>query len=1076
MENFDVNIIGNPLVYQQNRLTAHAEFHTFIPGSLLEGKEELEENSGAFEEECISNRIISLDGRWKFSYAENVMKAISGFEKDSFSCHEWKEIMVPGHIQMQGYDIPHYTNVNYPWDGKEAVALGEVPKEFNPVGQYVKYFFLPEESLKAKDIEEFRLSFQGVESGAAVWLNGQYVGYFENSFDPAEFAVTRFLRPGENKLAVMVFKWTSGSWCEDQDFFRFSGIFRSVYLYVVPKLHMEDWTIRTKLDHEYKNADLQLTIKTRGKGTACISLFENKEEEGGVEVLQEIFSHEETLSNALQEEMYLSYEVKEPRLWSAENPNLYTLHLELRDEKGRLMERVAENVGFRSFEMKDGVMCLNGKRIVFKGVNRHEFSSATGRVVSDRELLQDILTMKRNNINAIRTSHYPNDVRLYELCDIYGLYLIAENNMETHGTWSVQDIKEHPEKAIPGDNELWKPMLLDRVNSCYQRDKNHPSILIWSIGNESYGGTVPRDMADKFRQLDDTRLVHYEGIFNDRRYNETSDMESQMYTSVEGIEAFLKEHRDKPFISCEYMHAMGNSCGAMHKYTQLAYREPLYQGGFIWDYIDQSITAKNCYGQTYQAYGGDFGDRPTDYQFSGNGIVYGDDRTPSPKMQEVKYNYQNIFVDFCGNGLRGLNDASEKFPSDSGEEKEEKIVVHNYFLFTSTDKFCCVAQLFHQGALVEQKEIETAVPPLESLEYVLPFAPGTEPGEYYVTVSFRLKEDCLWADKGHEIAFSQGIWVKADRESTGDDFLPEASGDDSLQIIWGTGNVGVRGKHFFALFSYGQGGLVSYRYKDKEYIHLVPKPNFWRAPTDNDYGCKQEQTAAQWKLASLYQQAQIRSAGEVEIQQDGRRVTAFQVTAEHGLATSPESFCKVSYLVYPEGKIQVTMEYDPVKELGDMPEFGMMFVLDRELSRLTWYGLGPEETYADRRHGGRLGIYHNRIEDNMARYLVPQECGNKVGVRYAKVTDEQGRGLLFQGKELSFSALPYLPHELETAKHAYELPPVHHTVVRVSLGQLGVGGDDSWWAKVHPEYHLDVSEKMSFAFSFTGILGNCETL
>ena len=524
---------------------------------------------------------------------------------------------------MEGYDVPIYTNTTYPWEADEFIKPGEVPEIFNPVASYVKYFTIPE-NMKNKRV---CISFQGVESGFALWLNGHYVGYSEDTFDPSDFELTDYIVEGENKLAVRVWKWTSSSWCEDQDFYRFSGIFRDVFLYAVPCAHVEDLSVVPTLNDTFDEGTLSVSIKADGDGIASVKLYElgdlSVEKYDRAKLLLEEFDIELRDKEICEG----SCNVKNPLLWSAEKPNLYEVKIIVKDTHGNETEFISQLAGFRRFEMVDGLMKLNGKRIVFKGVNRHEFSSITGRVPNRDEVIKDIVTMKKNNINAIRTSHYPDDSMLYELCDIYGIYMIAENNLESHGTWEAYN-KGYVDLdfVVPKDKPQWREMMLDRANSCYQRDKNHPAILIWSCGNESFGGKTIYEMSQLFRQLDKHRLVHYEGVFNDRSYNDTSDMESQMYTPVAGIEKFLAEHHEKPFICCEYTHAMGNSCGAMHKYTELTDREPRYQGGFIWDYIDQSIYKKDRYGKWFLTYGGDFGDRPTDGDFSGNGICYGGER------------------------------------------------------------------------------------------------------------------------------------------------------------------------------------------------------------------------------------------------------------------------------------------------------------------------------------------------------------------------------------------------------------------------------------------------------------------
>ena len=1047
---FDVKKIHDPKFFKENCMAAHSDHVTY------KNEAEAVEQNSSFR--------LSLDGIWKFHYAKNDAQTIPGFEAEDYNCRPWDDIRVPAHIQMEGYDIPQYANIQYPWDGREDVWRDAVPTDFNPVASYVKYFTLPEGFVK----NGLYISFQGVESGFALWLNGSYVGYSEDSFTPSEFDLTPYVKEGENKLALKVFKWTSSSWCEDQDFYRFSGIFRSVYLYTMPKVHVYDLKVQPVVAESLESADLVLDMEICGKAetveksaddakmqnvSAKITLTGSRDDskEGAAGSVSENTIFSETISfqpnntsdtirftDTGAATVHFEQEVNHPNLWSAEHPELYTLTVELLDESGNCVEYISQNIGFRRFEMKDGIMTLNGKRIVFKGVNRHEFSSKTGRAVSKEEVLQDIITMKQNNINAIRTCHYPDASGIYELCDRYGLYMIAENNLESHGSWDAASHGLVPKDTIvPGDNMDWEPMMLDRVNSCYQRDKNHPAILIWSVGNESYGGKVIFDMSEKFRALDPYRLVHYEGIFNDRRYEGTSDMESQMYTSVENIKKFLAEHKEKPFICCEYTHAMGNSCGAMHKYTDLTDTEPRYQGGFIWDYIDQSILKKDRYGQEFQAYGGDCGERPTDYNFSGNGICYGGERDASPKMQEVKFNYQNI---------------SEAF-------EEHSFTVVNKNLFADTSEYQCIVILQKNGTVVKKQKMDTNVVPLSSGSYEIPFV-IPEDAEYAVTVSFVLREDTFWAKAGHEVAFGQKVYKKEVKFA-----VPEKP----LQVVRGKVNIGVKGDDFDCLFSLLNGGLVSYRYAGKEMIEKIPMPNFWRAPVDNDNGSMAPGRYAQWKIASMY--ISHRNGGMFDnvpttVEETEHSVT---ITYTYYMPTTPAAKCQVAYTVFGDGTVETKLTYDPVEGLPDMPEFGMMFKLNADYDNVEWYGYGPEETYADRRHGAKLGIYKNKAADNMAKYLVPQECGNKVGVRYAKVTDYKGRGLLFSGDELSFSALPYTPHELENAAHPYELPQVHYTVVRVALAQMGVGGDDSWGAWVHPEYNIDVTKPLEFTFRFRGI-------
>ena len=1014
MKTFDYSLVKDPQYFKDGRMDAHSD-HTYYRDG-----EEAKEKETSFR--------YDLNGIWKFHYARNYGSAIPEFEKTEYCCKDWDDIRVPAHIQMEGYDVPQYANVQYPWEGHEDIHPGEIPEHFNPVASYVKYFEVPEE-MQGKRLF---ISFQGAESGIALWLNGHFVGYSEDSFTPSEFELTEYVKEGENKLAAQVFKWTASSWCEDQDFFRFSGIYRDVYLYTVPEVHVYDLQIRAIPDETLSAAALEIRTNTWGKGEVKITLSKD-----GETVIED--------KKALDGEEIYAWKVENPVLWSAEDPQLYDLTMEIYNESGELQEVIPQKVGFRRFEMKDGIMTLNGKRIVFKGVNRHEFSSVSGRHVSEEELRKDLKIMKQNNINAIRTCHYPDASLIYQLCDEYGIYMIDETNLESHGSWDTAEFTKDYTYVVPHDKPEWLDMLLDRANSMYQRDKNHAAILIWSCGNESFGGKDIFEMSQFFHKADPTRLVHYEGVCHDRRYNDTSDMESQMYPSVEAIKEFLAKDNSKPFVCCEYTHAMGNSCGAMHKYTDLTDTEPKYQGGFIWDYIDQSIYKKDRYGKEFQAYGGDFEERPTDYNFSGNGIAYGGNRDASPKMQEVKFNYQNI----------------------TAEVSADSVKVINKNLFVNTDIFDCKVTVAKDGKVIRKASLATAVAPLSEETYALPLAKEEKPGEYAVTVSFHLKEDKVWAEAGHEVAFGQYIYkVEA----------PKKACPEGVEVIRSTHNIGVRGTHFEVLFSVLNGGLVSYKYAGKEMIEAIPKPNFWRAPTDNDCGNLMGMRYGQWKIASMYLSHKDFRKGpygpgnvpEVEVNEK-----TVKVTYTYLMPTTPTSECKLSYEVFGDGRVKTTLTYDPVKELGDMPEFGVIFKFNADYDRVEWYGLGETETYSDRKKGAKLGIYANKVADNMARYMVPQECGAKEEVRWAKITDRKGRGMLFEMDEhngpMMFSALPYTPHEMENAMHPYELPEVHYTVVRAAKGQMGIGGDDSWGARTHEEYLLKTDKKMEFSFVFKGL-------
>lgn len=1090
MQNFNLSMIDDPAVFKINVLPARSD--TVIC-----------DKSGR-------PARLSLHGMWKFHYAENPSSAVAGFEQPDMDVSGWKEIPVPSNIQMEGYDAPAYVNSQYPWDGREDLATGQAPRIFNPTAQYVTFFEVPE-SWRNMGV---RIRFHGVESGFALWLNGVFVGYSEDSFTPSEFDLTPYLTQGVNRLAVLDFKFTNGSWLEDQDMYRLSGIFRDVEIYPVPEVHMEDVHLTADLDETFTKGILDGMIRISGdtdgakllwelyeKGTARpdavkkIAFPMDRRCGGGEETVSRMLVH---ANGAIFQGARIHLEVPQVSGWSAEVPWLYELRLKLLSKDGTVLETAQELVGFRHFEMKDGIMCLNGRRIVFNGVNRHEFSCDTGRTPRREDVEKDVRIMKQHNINAIRTSHYPNASIIYRLADLYGLYMIAETNMETHGSWCYPACRD--EEKLPNDHQEYLPMMLDRVNSQYERDKNHPAILIWSCGNESFGGSVIHRMSERFRALDPTRLVHYEGIMHDRRYNDTSDMESQMYTSAADVEHFLEAHPDKPFILCEYTHSMGNSNGGMHRYIELSERNPRFQGGFIWDFVDQAIRRKNRYGEEYLAYGGDCGERPTDYEFSGNGIIDAT-RRPYGKIQEVKYNYRTV----------------------SAQVSRDSVRVINKNLFVPTSVYDCVVAVEREGELLFRAPLETDVAPLSEKTYPLPADASVMEavGEYVVTVSFFLRADTLWEKKGYEIAFGQNVFtvgapLPSDLKEIPKHSMEEAgraglhtlgadrtkTGADALAVVEGKMNLGVRGAHFEVLFSALKGGLVSYRFGGKELIDEIPRPNFWRAPVSNDAGNRMAARMGIWKLASDYQEFSDPEKGifDTTPDEDGmypkisRTGDYVEITWKKylpvlsaGSDTAAASMgcvtCMTTYRVFADGTVRCILDYDPVCKLPPMPEFGWMFAVSADYSHVTYYGNGPQENHCDRREGVKLGVYSAEVSDMVERYLVPQETGNRTGVRWAKITDRTGHGVMVRAAgfpdcqdaeasipgTMEFSVLPYSPDLLENAKHAYELPKVHRTYIRCSLKQMGVAGDDSWGARPHPEYMLPNDRRLVFAVDFKGI-------
>lgn len=992
--------LSDTSVFAVNRVEAHSDHKYYLT----------KEEADAGEMKLIQN----LNGNWKFSFALNPSSRVKEFYKPEFDCYSWKDIKVPGHIQLQGYDKPQYINTMYPWDGHSSLRPPEISEEYNPVGSYVKYFTI-NENMQGKPIY---ISFQGVESAFYLWLNGEFIGYSEDSFTPAEFDLTDYIKEGENKLAVEVYKRSTGSWLEDQDFWRFSGIFRDVYLYAIPKTHIQDLFVKTELDKEYKNAVLKLDLKVKGnlKGTIDLELLDKDKS-----VI--IISKGSSLANT----MSLELNVKNIKPWSAENPYLYTLFIVIKDEERNIVEVVSQSVGFRKFEMINKVMHINGKRIIFKGINRHEFNCRKGRAIGKEDMLWDIKFLKQNNINAVRTSHYPNQSYWYELCDQYGIYVIDETNLETHGSWQKMGVVK-PDWVIPDSKEEWLDIVLDRAISMVERDKNHPSILIWSCGNESFGGENIYRISEYFRKKDPSRLVHYEGIFHDRRFNETSDMESRMYAKVFEIEEYLNNNPEKPYISCEYMHAMGNSCGAMHKYIELESKYELYQGGFIWDYMDQFLVKKDRFGKEFLAYGGDFDDRPTDYNFCGNGIVYAN-RIPSPKAQEVKRLYQNLKLVVDKRGAK----------------------IKNENLFIDTSDYVLEYSLNFNGKEIYKASTDTIIKAGEEkyVEFKLPEV--NKPGEYAVNASFKLKNDVPWAEAGHNVAFGQYVY-----SLKGKSVYREPN---KLTVIHGDINIGVKNKDFSVLFSRQEGGIVSLRYEGKEMITRTPMPIYWRAMTDNDRGNNLPFRCGQWLQASMFQRCI-----DVKVIEDKYSIT---IEYTYALPTIPESEVKVSYTVYDNDEIKVKCNYKGVEGLPELPIFGLAFKLSADYDTFKWYGMGPEENYIDRLHGAYLGIFEKSVMENVSKYIVPQESGNHTGVRWAKIKDKNGFGIEFLSEDNPFElgVSPYTAFELQNALHHHELPPINYTIVTIAARQMGVGGDDSWGAPVHEEYLIDSSKDINFEFT-----------
>lgn len=1010
---------NNPQIFQLNRQKATA---AFIPHQTRKDALTKRDQESVFYQD--------LNGQWLFKWYDKPSERLIDFYKTEQSYNDWNYIQVPGHWQLQGYDYPQYTNVTYPWIEHDQIEAPYAPTNYNPVGQYVKKFEVSHEQLTMPT----EICFEGVESAFYVWLNGDFVGYSEDTFTPATFDLTPYLIEGENNLAVEVYRWSDASWLEDQDFWRLSGIFRDVYLLRKPNTHVTDIFVKHSLDDEYQDATLTLEVEFK----------DYYGEKPTLQVEASLLDHNErhVLNKELGQTVYLDDSdkvtlhafVDNPAKWSAESPYLYQLLLEVTDKENQLVEVIKVPVGFRRFELKDGLMMLNGKRIVFKGVNRHEFQADRGRAVTEQDMIDDILLMKQYNVNAVRTSHYPNHPRWYDLCNEYGLYVIDETNLETHGTWHYG--QRGLGGAIPGSRAEWKDNVLDRVNSMFQRDKNHPSVLIWSLGNESFGGDNFIHMADLLRQLDSSRLIHYEGTFHYRDSDQCSDVESTMYISPEGIEAYARkdEPNKKPYILCEFSHAMGNSLGNFYKYTELFDRYPILQGGFIWDWKDQALRHRTADGTRYLAYGGDFGESPHDLNFAGNGVIFADGQV-SPKLPEVKKCYQNIDV--------------TAIDLSSGQFK-----INNKYLFTSLEAFKLRWSVQENGRNLFGGETTIDVAPLSStviqLDYKLPTKEQLT-DEHVLTLSFIEQNKSKWAEKDHEVAFEQFILP-----TLMDRILIEEKRFDEIVVSEELDHIRILTNNREIHINKTTGFIDHFSHKGTYVINQPLLPHFWRALTDNDRGNHLRQRSGVFEKTG-----ESRIVG-LQLKEEQQR---YIVRAHMLYPDLNHTRVILKYTIDHAGAIEIDYQLIPGEGLPDLPVIGLLTSLDSSFNLLKWYGKGPHETYWDRQRGAKLGRFDDTVNHRLTPYLIPQESGNITEVRELLLHDEEGTGLFISSSHpIEVSALPYHPEQLEQAMHAYELPNREATVLRINHKQMGIGGDDSWGQKTHPEFTLPANKTYHYHF------------
>jgi len=980
-----------------------------------------------------SSYYRSLNGDWKYHYAANMSGRVTDFWKPDFNDQDWHTIPVPSNVEMSGYGTPIYVNIRYPWTWHGIEPNPPyIPKDEpnNTVNSYRQRFSVP----KAWSGRPVFLTFDGVNSFFFLWINGQKVGVGKDSRTPVEFDISKYLVPGENLLALENFRWSDGSYLEDQDMWRLSGIFRDVYLWSPPAVHMRDFEVKTELDGQYRDAQLKVKISlvNQGKAPARVSVEAALLDPTGKRILAP--KVEKNVGATEEVTVETIAPVMNPLKWSAETPNLYQVLLTTKDDSGKTLEAIPVNVGFRKVEIRDGSLLVNGRRILIKGTDRHEFDPDRGQAITVDTMEKDIVLMKRFNLNTVRCSHYPNQPAWYDLCDRYGIYLIDEANIESHGMG-------FDEKTL-ARNPDWAEAHMNRTVRMVERDKNHPSIIIWSLGNEA--GDGPNFEADSkwIHQRDPSRPVHYEPA-GTKPY---TDIICPMYPHPRELASYAAQKRDRPYIMCEYEHAMGNGSGDFWSYWDQIYSKPFLQGGSIWDWVDQGLRQSQQKlplshfqkvkrgDPTFWAYGGDFGPSgtPSDDNFCCNGLVSAD-REPHPGLFFVKHVYQYIH---CR-------------PVDLATRTIE--VKNNYDFTNLKDIAAGEWRLKADGRVVQSGKLpELDLAPQATTQIAVPVKTFTpQPGaEYFLEVAFALKSNRPWAKSGHELAW--------------DEFkLPDAAPERVIQVgnlatpavTEDTGKIQIKGKEFEARFDKTTGALVSWIYKGTELVQSPLRPDFWRAQTDNDRG--RHELAAQGIWRTAHEGAQCGSCSAVVKPE----LHAVAVTSRQTLPKVSAAW-ETTYTIFDTGDLVVSARFKPEK--SDLPKIlrlGMQMALPAGFEKLTWLGPGPQESYCDRKDA-RMGLYHGTVNQQFfADYTQPGETGNKVDVRWVTVTNGKGIGLLAVGQPLlSVNALHYGTEDLNAGKHAFELPRRDVITLNLDLKQQGVGGDNSWGAWPHDEFLIPCRE------------------
>jgi len=1003
----------NPKVFDINLVAPHAALMPF---------DDVEEALDARPEQ--SPFYKSLNGTWKFNWVRKPADRPMDFYQMDYDVSEWDNIPVPSNWELQGYGVPIYVNIQYPFPKDPP----NIPHDYNPVGSYVRTFTVPE----SWDGRQVFLQLGAVKSAAYYWLNGEKLGYSQGSKTPVEFDVTEFLQAGENKLAVEIYRWSDGSYLEDQDFWRLSGIERDVFLWSSPKVHVQDFFVHTDLDDNYENAELSVEADVQSYQAASVRAHTLK---------LQLYNSEGrmigTVARGLDFQnrkaaLELSLNVNRPDLWTAETPNLYNVALILEDANGDVLEVLTDKIGFREVEIKNGQLLVNGKAVLFKGVNRHEHNEYHGHVVTEEEMVKDIELMKQNNINAVRTSHYPNDIRWYELCDKYGLYVIDEANIESHGMgYGSESLAKDP---------LWKEAHVNRVQRMVERTKNRPSVIIWSMGNEAGDGVNFTAAHEWIENRDPSRPIHYERA---RGESTNTDIVSNMYARIPELERYASEEQERPFILCEYAHAMGNSVGNLQDYWDVIEAHPQLQGGFIWDWVDQGLVKYTDDGRKFWAYGGDFGpeDVPSDANFCMNGLI-NPDRTPHPSLYEVKKVYQYI-----------------KFQAEDLENGELEIT--NGYDFIDLDNFELYWEVMADGEIVQSGTVPTpGLAPGERTVITAPFAFEPQAGtEYFLTINAKTKQAMSLVPAGYTLATEQ--WRLPQYDGS---IAVESEDLPTLDVREKGDQLVVQGPDFKVVFDTKNGAMTSYQHHGTELIAEPLKPNFWRAPTDNDWGNNMPNRLDVWRQASKEQKLESFEVEKV-------KSSEAKITATHFFPAVEVTYTVV-YQVLGSGDVVVSNEFIPKEqELPELPRIGLQMQLPGEFEEVEWFGRGPFENYWDRKTAAQVGRYESTVTEQFVPYASPQGNANKEDVRWVALSNYQGQGLLIAaGDPFSFTALHYTDEDLTPegrgTMHPTDLTPRDEVVLSIDHLQMGVGGDNSWGAQTHDEYKV-MAKPYRFTFRLT---------